>query len=83
MWLRTFAPALEKNWSTAMSEAKYNAEYRARAKYNAEIKDMSTRPAGTSLSRLGDVGNYCKRNCRWHTPKQQGAEHRKKRLHND
>jgi hypothetical protein len=44
------------------------------------LMDMGPRPVGTTLSRLGDIGNYCKRRCRWHTWKQQREEARKKRL---
>jgi hypothetical protein len=47
-------------------------------KFENFLADMGTRPAGTTLSRLGDVGNYCKRNCRWHTWEQQYEEARKK-----
>jgi hypothetical protein len=42
------------------------------------LADMGERPRGTSLSRLGDVGNYEPGNCAWHTVKQQRAEARKK-----
>jgi hypothetical protein len=29
--------------------------------------DMSHRPAGTTLGRIGDTGDYCKANCEWQT----------------
>jgi len=44
------------------------------------LADMGPRPANTSLSRFGDMGNYVPSNCAWHTPKQQRAEAQKKRL---
>jgi hypothetical protein len=43
------------------------------------LADMGERPAGTSLGRLGDVGNYEPENCAWQTTKEQGAERRSKR----
>jgi hypothetical protein len=42
------------------------------------LSDMGPRPAGTSLSRFADTGDYKKSNCAWHTPEQQRAEARKK-----
>jgi len=44
------------------------------------LADMGERPEGTTLSRFGDVGNYCKENCAWHTRAQQSVEARKKRM---
>jgi len=40
------------------------------------LSDMGERPAGTTLGRFGDVGDYEPDNCAWQTPKQQGAERR-------
>jgi hypothetical protein len=40
---------------------------------------MGERPAGTSLGRFGDIGNYEFENCAWQTPKQQAAEQKIKR----
>lgn len=49
-------------------------------KFENFLADMGTRPAGTSLSRFADTGDYKPSNCAWHTPKQQREEARKKRL---
>jgi hypothetical protein len=44
------------------------------------LADMGERPAGTTLGRIGDVGNYEPGNVKWMTPTEQGAERRKKNL---
>jgi len=51
-------------------------------KYENFLADMGPRPANTSLSRFGDIGNYRPGNCAWHTKAQQDAEAAKKRLRN-
>lgn len=43
------------------------------------LADKGPRPRGTSLSRLGDVGNYTPSNTAWHTRAQQLAERAKKK----
>jgi hypothetical protein len=43
------------------------------------LKDMGPCPAGRTLSRFADTGDYKPSNCAWHTRKQQTAEHAKKR----
>jgi hypothetical protein len=47
-------------------------------KFENFLRDMGERPEGTTLSRYGDVGNYEKSNCAWHTRAQQAVERRKK-----
>lgn len=44
------------------------------------LQDMGERPEGTSLGRIGDVGNYEPGNCRWQTDKEQAkrGEHQNK-----
>ena len=41
------------------------------------LSDMGERPEGTSIGRLGDIGNYEPGNCAWQTPTEQGATRRK------
>lgn len=36
------------------------------------LKDMGERPEGMTLDRIDVNGNYCKDNCKWSTPKEQG-----------
>src|SRR5258708_24473085 len=43
------------------------------------LADMGKRPAGTTLSRFADTGDYKKPNCAWHSQVQQRAEAAKKR----
>jgi hypothetical protein len=42
--------------------------------FEAFLEDMGERPAGTTLGRLLDSGDYEPGNCEWQTWKQQGAE---------
>jgi hypothetical protein len=43
-------------------------------RFSAFLEDMGERPAGTSLGRFGDLGNYEPGNCAWQTPAEQGKK---------
>jgi hypothetical protein len=48
-------------------------------KFENFLADMGERPAGKTIGRRDNNGQYCKDNCRWETPMQQSANSRRVR----
>lgn len=44
------------------------------------LEDMGIRPAGHSIERINNDGNYCQSNCKWATGMEQGRNKRNNRL---
>jgi hypothetical protein len=67
------------NYGGANPPVRVCERWRGKHGFENFLTDMGERPAGTTLGRYLDIGNYEKRNCEWQTDADQIAERKGKR----